>query len=98
MEMIEITDKPLDTTANLAAVHSRAAGAEVLFVGVTREVAGDRRTSSLEYECYPAMAKTKLQELADEARRRWPLEGCAIVHRIGHLEPGEASVAIAISS
>ena len=44
------------------------------------------------------MAEKKLAELEAEARRRWPLTGCAIVHRLGHLELGEASIAIAVSS
>ena len=44
------------------------------------------------------MAEKKLVELEAEARRRWPLTGCSIVHRLGHLELGEASIAIAVSS
>ena len=44
------------------------------------------------------MAEKKLNELKVEARKRWPLTGCAIVHRLGHLEPAETSVAIAVSS
>jgi molybdopterin synthase catalytic subunit len=44
------------------------------------------------------MAEKKLAELEAEARRRWPLVGCLIVHRLGHLELGEASIAIAVSS
>jgi molybdopterin synthase catalytic subunit len=44
------------------------------------------------------MAREKLAELEAEARRRWPLEGCAIVHRIGRVDLGEASVAVAVST
>ena len=44
------------------------------------------------------MAEQKLAELEAEARRRWPLIECSIVHRLGHLALGEASVAIAVSS
>ena len=54
---------------------------------------------SLDYECYPEMAEKKLAELeAERRRRRWPIIGCQIVHRLGHLELGEASIAIAVSS
>jgi molybdopterin synthase catalytic subunit len=90
--------EPIDTAALLAEVASNAAGAVVLFLGTTREMTGHRKTESLDYECYPAMAERKLAELEAEARRRWPLTGCAIVHRLGHLELGEASIAIAVSS
>jgi molybdopterin synthase catalytic subunit len=96
--MIALTDKPIDTAALLAKVSSNAAGAVVLFLGTTREMTGQRRTESLDYECYPEMAEKKLAELETEARRRWPLTGCEIVHRLGHLELGEASIAIAVSS
>ena len=96
--MIALTDKPIDPTALLAQASSNAAGAVVLFLGTTREITAGRRTESLNYECYPEMAERKLAELEDEARRRWPLTGCAIVHRLGHLELGEASIAIAVSS
>src|SRR5437868_3869240 len=96
--MISLTDKPIDPTAILAQVASRDAGGVVLFLGTTREFTQGRRTASLDYECYPEMAEQKLTELEAEARRRWPLAGCAIIHRLGHLELGEASIAIAVSS
>jgi molybdopterin synthase catalytic subunit len=70
----------------------------VLFLGTTRQFTRDRQTASLDYECFPEMAAHKLRELEAEARRRWPLLGCAIVHRIGHVAIGEASVAVAVST
>lgn len=96
--MVELITTPIDSTSVLANVHSKRAGAVVLFLGVTREVTGDRNTASLDYECYPEMATKMMAELEKAARDRWPIVECAIVHRTGHLEPGEASVAIAVSS
>jgi len=96
--MIELSDKPIDVAAVLDRVQSLAAGAVVLFLGTTREMTAGRRTQSLEYECYPEMARKKLQELEAESRRRWPITACAILHRLGHLELGEASVAVAVST
>lgn len=96
--MVELTQEPIDPTSVLTRVASRQAGAVVLFLGTTREMTGGRRTESLDYECYPEMAQRKLAELEDEARRQWPLVECSIVHRLGHLELGEASIAIAVSS
>jgi molybdopterin synthase catalytic subunit len=96
--MIEITHQEIDSSALLREVESNLAGATVLFLGTTREMTGELRTQSLVYEAYETMARQKMAELADEARRRWPLTGCAIVHRLGHLELREASVAIAVSS
>jgi molybdopterin synthase catalytic subunit len=96
--MIELTRQTIDPAAALAQVASHDAGAVVLFLGTTREFTRGRRTESLDYECYPEMAEKKLGELEAEARSRWPLVAVAIVHRLGHLELGEASVAIAVSS
>jgi molybdopterin synthase catalytic subunit len=96
--MVALTESPLDTTALLAQVASNEAGAIVLFLGTTREFTKGKQTLSLDYECYPQMAEKKLAELEGEARRRWPLTGCSIVHRLGRLELGEASIAIAVSS
>ncbi len=96
--MIELTNRPIDNARVLQQVQSPNCGAVVLFLGTTRQFTGERETASLDYECYPEMAKRKLAELEDEARRRWEIVGCCIIHRLGHLELGEASVAIAVSS
>ena len=96
--MIEITDRRIDTGEVLSSVESPRAGAAILFVGSTREWTSGRQTASLDYECYRDMAIEKMYELEVEARHRWQLVGCSIVHRIGHLPIGEISVAIAVSS
>ena len=96
--MIEIIRQPIDATLVLESVQSPIAGASVLFVGSTREWTEDKQTASLDYECYKEMAILKLQELESEARGRWPLIGCSLVHRVGPVEIGEASVVIAVSS
>jgi molybdopterin synthase catalytic subunit len=96
--MIRLIETSIDVAGVLAAVASPRAGAVVLFLGTARELTGERRTASLDYECYPAMAEGKLAQLEAEARVRWPLVECAIVHRLGHLEIGEASVAVAVSA
>lgn len=96
--MIRLTREPLDASAILKAVESPLAGAIVLFLGVTREVTGEKRTQYLQYDSYAGMAEKKLAELEAEARRRWPLVECFIEHRLGRLEIGEASVAVAVSS
>jgi molybdopterin synthase catalytic subunit len=95
---VSLTNAPINPSAVIADVSSNDAGAVVLFLGTTREFTRGRRTASLDYECYPQMAEKKLAELEAEARRRWPIIGCSIVHRLGHLELGEASIAIAVSS
>ena len=96
--MVTITTGRIDVAAVLDSVQSTRAGAVVLFLGTAREFTGERRTASLEYECYGEMAEKKMAELEAEARRQWPLVGCTLVHRIGPVPLGEASVAVAVSS
>ena len=96
--LIEITSDPIDTAAVLASVQSNNAGASVLFVGTTREMTEGKRTLKLDYQCYEAMAIKKMTEILEEAQTRWNLIACSIVHRIGTVELGEASIAVAVSS
>ena len=96
--MVKITDGPIDVPSVTESVLSNLAGAVCLFLGTVREVTGDRLTSALEYEAYPVMALKKMEELEAEARRRWPAIEIALVHRVGHLELGEISVAVAVST
>ena len=96
--MIELVESPIDTAALLQRVGSPQAGAVVLFLGTVREMTAGRRTVALDYECYPQMARKKMAELEAKARSRWPIIECAIVHRLGHLELAEASVAVAVST
>jgi molybdopterin synthase catalytic subunit len=95
--MIEIIETPIDHAALVERVRDNRAGAVCLFLGTVREITGERRTASLDYEAYPEMARAKLAELEAEARRRWPVIEAAIVHRVGHLDLGEVSVAVAVS-
>ncbi len=95
--MIEITQSAIDHAALTDRVRSNRAGAVCTFLGTVREITGDRQTLSLDYEAYPEMALKKMAELEGLARARWPIIDVAIVHRVGRLDLGEISVAIAVS-
>lgn len=95
--MIEITEAPIDHAALTERVRSNQAGAVCSFLGTVREMTGDRRTTSLDYEAYPEMALKKMGELEAEVRQRWPILDVALVHRVGHLDLGEISVVVAVS-
>ena len=95
--MISLTHSAIDYHSLTESVRSTQSGAVVLFLGSVRELTGSRRTLSLDYEAYAAMAEAKLSELESSARSRWPIDRLGIIHRLGHLEPGEISVAVAVS-
>jgi molybdopterin synthase catalytic subunit len=96
--MIEIVSHPIDVAAVTAAATHPRAGAIVSFVGTTRDHNDGRRVLRLEYEAYPEMALAEMRKIGDTLRERWPVERVAIVHRIGVVPIGEASVVIAVSS
>lgn len=96
--LIRITKEAIDADAALAAVADCNAGSNLLFLGTTRQFTGETETLELRYECYPGMAESEMTRLARAAIEKWGLSGVALIHRIGIVPPGEASLAVAVSS
>jgi molybdopterin synthase catalytic subunit len=93
-----ITEEPIDAAALLAAAPSDADGAALLFLGVVREQNEGRSVGHLDYQAYAPMAERVLREIAGEARARFQVGAVSVVHRVGRLAIGEASVAIVVAS
>ena len=96
--MVELTNDIIDYQALTEQIRSNQAGALVLFLGTVREMTDGRQTLALDYDAFPEMAVAKMEELEAEVRERWSVTSVGIVHRLGHLELGEISVAVAVSS
>lgn len=96
--MFEITNQPLSLEPLVNAVKRSSSGAVATFLGVVREQTRGRQVRYLEYEAYREMAIPKMREIADEIRQKWKVDEIAMIHRIGRLEIGESSVAIAVSA
>jgi molybdopterin synthase catalytic subunit len=94
----DITTAPLDLAALVRLVEAPGIGAIATFLGVVRDNNQGRRVERLVYEAYEPLARRALQLILDEARGTWPDVALAIHHRIGELQIGEASVAIAAAS
>jgi molybdopterin synthase catalytic subunit len=97
-ESCALTDRAIDLNAILQQVAHPQAGGVVVFLGTVRDNSRGRRVQFLEYEAYQPMALKEMRRVAADAQQRWPLLGIAIVHRLGHLQVGEVSVAIAVAS
>ena len=96
---LEITDRPIDVAAALAAVQTEAAGAVNAFVGTVRNQSGGRPVRRLHYESYDAMALTQLGHVVAQAAERWPmLQAVAVVHRKGTLALGDVAVVVAVAT
>lgn len=95
--MIALTHSVIDWQALTEQVRRADCGGVVTFLGTVRDLTDGRETVALDYEAYPGMAEKKLAEIEQETRARWPVGEMALVHRLGHLEVGEVSVAVAVS-
>src|SRR4051812_35962585 len=96
--MVHLTRDTIDYHGLTERVRRDDCGAVVTFLGTVRDLTGDRRTVALDYEAYPAMAEKKIREIEADARERWQLGEVAVEHRLGRLEVGAISVAVAVSS
>lgn len=96
--MFEITEGPIDVNRVAEAARHEEDGAVVTFVGVVRNENRGKRVLYLEYEAYPEMAAAKMREIGEEIASRWGLRHVALVHRVGRIEIGEASVVIAVAA
>jgi len=97
-DLFRITRTPIRLETLVRAVRDPAAGAVVTFVGTTRNENAGRRVVRLEYEAFATMACREMRKLAETAVRRWKLRRVAMVHRVGIVPVGQASVAIAVSA
>jgi molybdopterin synthase catalytic subunit len=96
--VIRLTHDAIDSAEAVDAASSPGAGGVVTFLGTVRDNSQGKTVDHLVYQAYEPMAEAKLQEIADEAHQRWPLAGVAIVHRLGRVEVGEASVVIVVAA
>src|SRR5437763_1450842 len=90
-----IVTHALDIGALLDEVADATRGATALFVGTVRSVNDGREVIGIEYSAYESMAEREMSAVLAEAEAM--SEGVVLVaeHRIGRLDVGEASIAIA---
>ena len=97
---IRVQSQDFDIGAELANLSKggRNIGGLCSFVGLVRDMAGNESIQSMTLEHYPGMTEKKLAEIEIEARNRWNLEDCLIVHRYGRLKPGDNIVLVIAAS
>ena len=73
-------------------------GAVVSFVGTVRDLNDGAQVAAMELEHYPGMTEKSLEDIAAQARARWPLYGTLVIHRVGPLLPLDQIVLVACSA
>jgi molybdopterin synthase catalytic subunit len=93
-----LTHGPVNLTSVVIEVVDERAGAIATFLGTVRSHSRGRDVIALEYEAYEEMAEDVMAGIADEVQARYDLCKVAMSHRLGRVEVGETSVAIAVSA
>jgi len=89
---------PIETEKITEKLQNPENGALVVFEGVVRNNANEKKVRYLEYNAYESMALKKIEEIGLETKEKFDIRDIAIVHRLGHLEIGECSIVIAVAS
>ena len=89
-----ITRDPIDVDALKRQLLAGTDGAIVAFEGVVRNNTKGRPTLYLDYEGYEPMALKTMAAIGEELRREFAIGRVALVHRLGRMQIGEASVAV----
>ena len=93
-----VSYEPIDPAGLLDLIGDPGAGAAVLFLGMVRDHSPGRDgVSHLEYEAYGEVVEGKIMAVVEAAKRRWPVLGAVVAHRLGSLEVGEITVGVAVS-
>ena len=77
---------------------SREVGALVEFHGIVREIEGDGKIAGLSYEAYEPMARREFDRIIPELSARHPIQAVLVVHRLGDVPVGEASLFVRVEA
>lgn len=92
--MIRVQQEDFDVGAEIKALtaDNPSIGGVVSFIGLVRDIAGDRTIDTMTLEHYPGMTEKMLARIEEEAQERWKLDASLIIHRYGPLKPGDQIV------
>ena|SRR5687768_17343812 len=96
---LRIQKEPIDEAA-LAAERSVSGGvgAVIYFLGIVRELEGERNVAALDYEAFEKMAVHQFEKIFDEVENRWPIESVRLVHRVGVVAANDASLWVEVAA
>lgn len=97
---VSVQTEDFDIAAEIEALTAldRDIGAVVTFSGLVREMTDAGAIQTMELEHYPGMTERALEEIVEQVRARWPLNGVRVIHRFGPLAPGDRIVLVIAAS
>jgi len=100
--LVKVSINDFDFNTIISDAILRSTGAVVLFTGVIRgetDNSSHPTTTGLEYEAYIPMAESKMQQVADEIKDKWPsVQKIVIIQRIGYMDAGTPTVIVLCSA
>lgn len=97
-DLFRIVHEPIEAEKILQSLKQPEDGAVVVFDGIVRNNSRGKRTRFVEYHAYEPMALKKIREIGEQIKAMWEIDRVGILHRLGHLEIGESSVLIVVTS
>ena len=100
MPTIRVQTEDFDISAETAGLRARNAkiGAIAAFIGLVRDVNDGSDVCTLSLEHYPGMTERALAKIVDDARARWDVIDCTVIHRVGELKPTDQIVLVIVAS
>src|SRR5438067_5445931 len=96
---VRVQTSDFDVAREIAALRAGDArvGAVAAFIGLVRDISDAAAVSTLTLEHYPGMTEKALAGIVDQAKSRWRIYDAVVIHRVGHLEPTDQIVLVAVS-
>lgn len=98
MKLCTLQYEPIDVDALLAQCTNPSDGAVVCFIGRPRNIDNGREVLYLEYEAHQSMAIKELTTIMQRALEQFTINDCIVVHRLGRVDIGQASVVIIVTA
>jgi len=97
---VRVQAEDFDIGAEIAALRNGKAGIGAIasFAGLVRDINDGTGVAAMTLEHYPGMTEKALADIVDQARARWDVLGCTVIHRIGELKPTDHIVLVIVGS
>jgi molybdopterin synthase catalytic subunit len=97
---VTVQTADFDLGAEVAALRAgdAAVGAVAAFIGTVRDRNDGQAVSAMELEHYPGMTERAIEDMVDEAMRRFDIRAARVIHRVGPLLPLDQIVMVAVTS
>ncbi len=95
---VQREDFDLGAEVKAIALNNAKIGAVASFIGLVRDINDGAKVGAMTLEHYPGMTEKALEKILAEARSRWEILDCTIIHRFGELKPTDQIVLVVVAS